>query len=118
MKIKIKDKPRSFYPTGNKEIMIKDMGEIELIADELITFVNSSGKRYDFVSKNWGFYATPSINSRLKNEGYKTALVKNSNGQVYIMVVDNEKLDFFQKYCEMDKQEVLEWLDEKFEIKQ
>ena len=33
MKIKIKDNPRSFYPTGNKEIMIKDMGEIELIAD-------------------------------------------------------------------------------------
>ena len=117
MKIKLNDKPRIFYPKKDKKIMIKDMGEIELMTNELITFVKPNGKRHDFVSKKWGFYSTPSINSRLKNEGFKTALVKNSKDQVYIMTVDKNELDSFEKYCKMEKQEVLEWLDEKFKIK-
>ena len=42
----------------------------------MITFFN--GKiEYDIVKKNWGFYATPSINGRLIKFGYKTCLIKN-----------------------------------------
>ena len=35
--------------------------------------LGSSGmKEYDFVKKNWGYYATPSINSRLKIFNFNT----------------------------------------------
>ena len=63
--------------------------------------------------KDWGFYSTPSINGRLKNEGFKTALVENQNGQIYVMSVDKDKLDLFEKYCKDENQTVLEWLDER-----
>ena len=48
-----------------------------------------------------------------KNEGFKTALVQNSSGQIYIMVVDKDSLGEFERYCTMEKQQVLEWLDER-----
>ena len=81
--------------------------------DEQITFVKPSGARYDFASKDWGYYATPSINNRLTKENFKTALVKNSIGNYYIMVVEKNKLDLFFKYCESEKNKLVEWLDEK-----
>ena len=68
---------------------------------------------HDFACKDWGFYSTPSINGRLKNEGFKTALVENLKGQVYVMSVDSERIDIFEKYCENESQTILEWLDER-----
>ena len=67
---------------------------------KIISFVNERNKRHDFVSKEWGFYATPSINSRLKSEGFKTALVKNKKNQIYIMVVEETQMELFKLYCE------------------
>tara|TARA_B100001741_G_scaffold270107_1_gene237533 strand:+ start:1625 stop:1975 length:351 start_codon:yes stop_codon:yes gene_type:complete len=113
MKLKLKDKPRVFYPKGDRKIKISDFGDIELLPDEQLTFVTNSKKRHDFVSKNWGFYATPSINHRLKKEGFKTALVKNLKGNLYIMVIENDKLDLFEEYCKSEDQIVIEWLDER-----
>ena len=80
----------------------------------MLSFVNSEGKEYDIVAKEWGFYATPSINGRLINQGYKTALVKNSYGKYYIMVVDIDKLRIFKNYLTKDNQTLIEWLDEKY----
>ena len=47
-------------------------------------------------AKIGGFYSTPSINGRLKNEGFKTALVENLKGQVYVMSVDSERIDILR----------------------
>lgn len=113
MKLDLKDEPRRFQPRKEKNIIISDFGKIHLEPDEMVSFVGSGGQDHDFVRKNWGFYATPSVNGRLKMEGFKTALVRNERHQIYIMVVEKEKINEFQKYCDDEAQEVLEWLDER-----
>lgn len=113
MEININKKPRTFKVGIHRKTKIKDCGKINLNPDEMVSFINNEGHEYDIVSKDWGFYATPSINKRLLDEGYKTALVKNSFNQFYIMLVDKNKMDKFKKYCIDDKQTVIEWLDER-----
>ena len=114
MNFEEKRPPRKFLVGRTDEkISISDCGDIYLDANEQVTMISLNGKRHDFVSKEWGFYATPSVNGRLKNEGFKTALVQNSSGQIYIMVVDKDSLGEFERYCTMEKQQVLEWLDER-----
>jgi len=114
MKYSLKKKARIFKVGINNHIEIKDVGEIYLDPDEQITFVTSGGKRHDFVSKTWGFYVTPSINVRLKKEGFKTALVKNKQNRIYLKTVEKEKIDLFNKYCKDEKQTIIEWLDESY----
>ena len=53
----------------------------------MISFCTDDGSEYDVVAKEWGFYATPSINARLIDQGFKTALVKNTKNRFYIMLV-------------------------------
>lgn len=113
MKLEIKDSPRKFQPRKDRDIIISDLGNVMLEPNEQLTFVNSEGMCHDFAAKDWGFYATPSINGRLKNEGFKTALVRNEFHQIYVMVVNPAKLELFQKYCVEEDQEILEWLDER-----
>jgi len=48
-------------------------------------------------AKDWGFYATPSINGRLQQFGFKTALVENPQGRIYVMVVEEEKIELFEE---------------------
>ena len=113
MKTDLKKEPRKFWADQAQTIEIKDFGKIELAPDEMISFKTPDGKEYDVARKSWGFYATPSVNSRLSSQGFKTALVRNSKGQWYIMLVENEKLDDFQAYLDKEANEVVEWLDEK-----
>ncbi|MCG9884933.1 MAG: hypothetical protein MH825_05040 [Cyanobacteria bacterium] len=112
MQIHLRECSRTFTVGKNHNIEIRDLGDIHLEPNEQISFVTESGCRYDFVAKDWGFYATPSINGRLKNEGFKTALVQNSQGKVYIMVVEEIQLQLFQEYCSNENQKLLAWLDE------
>lgn len=109
MKLNLRPTPRTF--TVN-EITIKDHGEIELESDEMVTFVTTTGKHYDFTAKEWGYYATPSINGRLKQQGFKTALVENSQGRIYVMIIEENKIQLFSEYCNKEKQTVLQWLNE------
>jgi hypothetical protein len=114
MKFFSKDPPRKFK-VGRPEnkIVISDFGDLFLGANEQVTLVSEDGMRHDFAAKDWGFYSTPSINGRLKDEGFKTALVENQKGQIYIMSVDKDKINLFEKYCLEEQQTVLEWLDER-----
>ena len=113
MKFYPKEPPRSFNVGTNNKIEIEDVGDVYLSPNEQLTFVTEeSGARYDFVRKDWGFYATPSINGRLKNEGFKTALVENLQGRIYIMVVELRHMARFDTYCRTERQKVLRWLDE------
>lgn len=117
MKIKTKSPPREYYVGTKKNITIKDCGTISLLDDEQITFLTSTKAEYDICKKSWGFYATPSLNSRLLKFNFKTALVKNSKEQVYIMIVEKNKLSEFFEYLKNDKNELVEWLDEKWKMK-
>jgi len=111
LKLEITDLPRRFQ-VG--EHIIKDYGKIQLDDKEMVSFQTKSGKEYDFVAKDWGFYATPSINGRLNKEGFKTAIIQNRYNKIYLTVVEIEKLDLFYQYLENDNQKVMFWLDEWF----
>jgi len=113
MKIVKKEPPRKFLVGEDQKVEISDCGKMYLEPDEQVTFVTVSGKEHDFAAKSWGFYATPSMNSRLVSEGFKTALVKNQLGRYYIMVVDKDHLPGFEAYLDTTKNEVVEWLDER-----
>ena len=70
--------------------------------------MNENKKKYDFVKKSWGYYATLSMNGSLKKEGFKTVLVKNKSNKYYIMVVEKTKMSDFKKYCKTENQAVIE----------
>ena len=104
--------PRKFRVGLDKSVELSDCGKVHLKPDEQVTFVTPEGREHDFCAKSWGFYATPSVNGRLKDQGFKTALVKNSLGRFYIMVVDKDKLKEFEGYLQSDANHVVQWLDE------
>lgn len=112
MKINEKNPPRVFYPAKDKSFAVKECAEINLEVNEQVTFVTPSGRKHDVAAKEWGFYATQSANSRLKNEGFKTALVRNAVGRYYVMIVEKDKTDEFFDYLSKDNQKVVQWLDE------
>jgi hypothetical protein len=112
MKITPKEPPRQFTVGAKADITISDMGDVALAPDEQLSFVTERGARYDFARKAWGYYATPSINGRLKHEGFKTALVENAQGRIYLMVVEISQRALFDEYCRVENQRVLSWLDE------
>ncbi|KJE37157.1 hypothetical protein UF64_00265 [Thalassospira sp. HJ] len=111
MKIDRKEQPRTFIVGSKKDIEISHTADITLSSDEQVTFLTENGSEFDFVRKQWGYYATPSINRRLKHFGFHTALVQNAKGHVYIFVVEAEKMDGFNAYCKAENQTVLMWLD-------
>ncbi len=113
MRFERTDPMRVFQVGLDQQISISDCGRVYLEPDEQVTFVTPAGKEHDFVAKNWGFYATPSINGRLADQGFKTALVKNSLGKYYIMVVDPDQMADFDTYLEIERHEIAEWLDER-----
>jgi len=111
MKSNLKKEPRKFQVNNT---VISDFGNIVLDSDEMISFKTNSNKEYDFVAKEWGFYATPSINGRLVKEGFKTAIINNKYNKTYVMIVDRNKLDDFHRYLKNDNQSLICWLDEWF----
>ena len=109
MLVKIKKKPRIFNVGKKKEIKIKDMGSVSLRSNEQLTFMHNKNE-YDITKKNWGFYATPSVNDRLKKNNFHTALVKNIHNQYYVMIIDKEKIREFKKYLKSEKNKIVKWL--------
>ena len=112
MKYKFTEIPRVFTVGSNDHISISDFGQIHLDPNEQVTFIMDDEFEYDVARKDWGFYATPSLNGRLKSQGFKSALVKNSKAQFYIMLVHSSKLKSFDDYCKNESQVVVQWLDE------
>ena len=68
MKIKISKKKRNFTVGRGKKITIKDVAKIYLKPNEQVTFAASNRGNHDITRKDWGFYATQSVNSRLKKK--------------------------------------------------
>ena len=64
--MKIIKKNRSYKTGFGESIIIKDCARIKLDNNEQVTFQNKNFL-YDFCKKDWGYYSTPSINKRLKN---------------------------------------------------
>jgi plastocyanin len=111
VKISINKKPRNFKVGANQKTLINDVAKIYLKPNEQVTFITKDFSKHDVTRKDWGFYATQSINFRLK-KFFKTALVMNSSKKLFIMVVEKKYLKKFKNYCKKENQKLLIWLDE------
>lgn len=109
MRLDIKDKPREFY---SGTVKIKDYGKLHLGENEMISLATKSRREYDITAKDWGFYISPSINVRLKEEGFRVALVLNGEGKLFINAVEKDKVKLFKKYLASQKSRILCWLGE------
>lgn len=112
MKFHPKDPPRKF-PVGNSIIFdMSDCGSVELAADEQVTFMTEAGAEYDVSRKDWGFYATPSLNGRLEGFGLRGVLIKNTlTGRYFIFLVERGREPAFDAYCEQESLAIVSWLD-------
>jgi len=111
MKFKFNKNPRVFNVGVNNTINIKDFGQIFLEQNEQVTFNDSKGSEYDVCKKDWGYYATPSLNGRLAHFKFNSALVINKDThRIYIMLVHQNKEKEFLKYIDEENQKIIFWL--------
>lgn len=104
--------PRLFTVGAGKEIEIRDCGRVRLEPDEQITFVTQSGTEFDLARKDWGYYATPSLNGRLTSFGLRGVLIKNRDTlRYFVLLVENGKEELFENYCQIENLAVISWLD-------
>jgi len=116
VKADLRDVPRRFSPLEG--IQLSDMGDIYLEDDEQLTFRTESGKGNDIVKKDWGFYLSNSVNSNLRKQGFKTALVvsfASGEPRVYVNLVEAEKLEEFHSYLTRFNARLMCWLDDWFD---
>ena len=73
MRVELRDPARPFR-AGSLEL--RDCAAIDLDPLEQVTLVTPSGGEYDVARMPWGFYATPSLNSRLRSFGLRAALAR------------------------------------------
>src|SRR5688572_12311644 len=105
MKLTPVDPPRRFEVSGaGVKLMLSDCAHIALEPDEQVTFTTDAGGELDVARKNWGFYATPSTNARLKSFGLRAALVMSVYQKLFVVVVEAGKEDAFFSYVEADRQ--------------
>lgn len=109
-KLKIIKKNRSYRTGFGGSIEIKDCARIKLDSNEQVTFQNKNFL-YDFCKKNWGYYSTPSINKRLKNNGFEVYLIENLTGDIYLWSVENYKKNEFLDYLKKENQKIIVRLD-------
>jgi hypothetical protein len=103
---------RRFKVGLGKSTLLSDCGRVELAADEQVTFVTESGSEYDVCRKSWGFYATPSVNGRLKEFGLRAVLVRNEVQRYFVMLVEKDKEEEFLRYLESERNVIVMWLDQ------
>ena len=58
------------FTVGLSKIKLKDCGSIYLKKNNQVTFRYKKSE-YDVCKKDWGYYATPSINGRLKKFNFR-----------------------------------------------
>ena len=81
--------PAREFPVGNGDIVISHCANLILDTDEQVTFLTGDGKEYDVVRKPWGYYATPSLNGRLKRNGLRAGLTRSiQSGLFFVVLVD------------------------------
>lgn len=112
MKFAPKDPPRRF-PVGNATPFdMKDCGSLALEPDEQVTLTTPAGGEYDVARKDWGFYATPSLNGRLPQFGLRGVLIRNRlTGRYFVFLVEQGREESFELYCTEESLETISWLD-------
>ena len=116
MRQQLIEPPRMFEVGADARITMKHCANIELEPNEQVTFATASGTQYDVARKSWGYYATPSLNGRLRDHGLRAALVVNSAGRLYVMLVEPAHERAFKDYLDQDQQRLLTWLDQDADV--
>jgi hypothetical protein len=111
MKIDLKNPPRSYEVGRTVKLQMKDCGTVRLDPDEQLTFTTETGAEYDLARKDWGFYATPSLNGRLQQFGLRAVLVKNMIERFFVLLVESGKEPLFDQYVAVEELRVIAWLD-------
>lgn len=111
MKFEPKNPPRAFVVGNVDKFEMKDCGNVRLDPDEQVTFIAASGAEYDVACKSWGYYATPSLNSRLANFGLRGVMVKNPIGRYFILLVQRGRESEFFEYVKAERLVLVTWLD-------
>ena len=107
-----KKKSRKFKPFKYSQVVLKDCGNIILNDNEQVTFSYKYKKNsdYDVTKKNWGYYATPSINNRLKKNNFFSYIVINKSTKFFfIMLVHKNKKYLFLKYLKKENLKIVSW---------
>lgn len=99
MKLDVFESPRRFFVDKTKQIEIEHVADCVLEPNQMLTFIGPNNQQHDVVAKDWGFYATSSINHRLANNGFETFLTRSKDGKLYLVLVYLEKRKEFEKYC-------------------
>jgi hypothetical protein len=110
MKFTPVEPPRGF--TVGAGIRLNDCGRIRLDADDQVTFTTEAGGEYDVVRKEWGFYATPSLNGRLPRFGLRPVLIKSRSSRFHILLVERGQEPAFEEYLKKAELTVVTWLDD------
>jgi len=111
MNVSPRHPPREFAVGRTGGIRLRHCADIALDADEQVTFVAPSGTQHDVVRKSWGYYATGSLNGRLRDHGLRGALVVNGAGRLYLLLVEQGRERAFEQYLQNEEQRLLTWLD-------
>jgi hypothetical protein len=111
MKLDIHQPPREFSP--HPGLTLRDAGDVYLAPEEQVTIRVSPDRGNDVLRKSWGFYLTNSLNGTLRSQGLRTALARNvSSERLYVLLVEEDKLEDFTAYLKQFGMELLRWLDE------
>jgi hypothetical protein len=112
MKFSEKAPPRRFTVGNAVHFDMQDCGTLALAPDEQVTFVTEGGAEYDVARKDWGFYATPSLNGRLESFGLRGVLIRNVvTGRYFVLLVERGRETEFDAYVAQESLEVIAWLD-------
>lgn len=117
MDLKRVEPPREFA-VGRRGGRLRHCADVELDADEQVTFIGPTGSEHDLVRKSWGYYATASLNGRLPEHGLHAALCigvprdGESARRAYLMLVEAEQRESFEEYLAGEEMRVLCWLDD------
>ncbi|MCX7157461.1 MAG: hypothetical protein NTW45_13595 [Rhodocyclales bacterium] len=112
MRFEQKLPPRGFTVGNSVKFEMRDCGNIALEPDEQVTFVTATGAEYDIAAKDWGFYATPSLNGRLEQFGLRGVLIRNRDtGRYFVLLVERGREPLFDAYCTQENLAVVAWLD-------
>ena len=112
MKFTEKNPPRLFTVGNDVKFDMADCGAIALDADEQVTFTTAAGGEFDVARKDWGFYATPSLNGRLESFGLRAVLIRNRlTDRYFVLLVERGKESAFEAYLVQESCDVVAWLD-------
>ncbi len=113
MKFEAIQPPREFSVGAGGRIVLKDCGRLRLDPDEQVTVCLPGGGEWDITRKEWGFYATPSLNRRLVHFGLRAALIRSHDGTHFIWLVERGCEPVMEKYMADEGISLVSWLDQK-----